>query len=334
MLRVHFSPEDLARVRMAPGPDHLWEISNSIQTLQRRDGGHAFGDWRRWAQARLPSSCRQLLSPLLPPTGYSPDFLTPHCGDGSTLQAAVEALVSTPSPRLHNELARVATSRRLPYWVDDLAGGDADAREQLGQAVRDYHLKTLAPFWHRIHAHIDADRIVRLHSLLDGGVDGLLSGLGPQFRWRPPVLEATYPVDQELWLKGRGLVLQPSFFCWPTPVTLADGDLPPILVYPIEHAEDWTRPKSGRHPIDEDSGPLGPLLGHTRAAVLRAARTGGTTGELARLLAVTHPAISQHVKVLRAAGLVTTVRSAGRSLHVATAQGLALLRSAERGDPS
>jgi DNA-binding transcriptional ArsR family regulator len=330
MLRVHFTPEDLARVRMAPGPDHLWEISNSIQTLQRRDGGHAFGAWRRWAQPRLPSSCRRLLSPLLPPSGYSPDFLTPTYGDGGSLQAAVQTLVSTPPPRLRSDLARVATSRPLPGWAGHLAGGDAAVREQLGRAVRDYHLRALAPFWHRIHAHIDADRIVRLRSLLEGGVDGLLSGLGPQFRWRPPVLEANYPVDHQLWLKGRGLVLQPSFFCWPTPVTLADGDLQPILVYPIEHAEDWT----GRHPVERDSGPLGPLLGHTRAAVLRATRTGSTTGELARLLGVTHPAISQHVKVLRAAGLVTTVRSAGRSLHVATAQGVALLRSAERGDPS
>lgn len=325
MLRVYFTAEDLARVRVASGPDFLWEISNSVQTLQRRDGARVFGDWRRWARPRLSGSCR-LLSPLLPPHGCSPDFLTPTHGGGETLQAAVDTLVRTPLPRLRTDLTRVAASRRLPGWTESLARGDGAALRELGNALHTYHLEALAPFWPRVHAQIDADRIVRLHTLLDGGTDGLLAGLGPQLRWHPPVLEADYPVEQELRLDGRGITLQPSFFCWPTPVTLADGELPPVLVYPIDHATDWTHPTAPDRP---DGGALGPLIGHTRAAVLKSSRTGASTVELARLLAVTHPAISQHVKVLRAAGLVTTVRRAGRSLHVATAEGRALLRSCE-----
>lgn len=325
MLRVYFTAEDLARVRVASGPDFLWEISNSVQTLQRRDGARVFGDWRRWARPRLSGSCR-LLSPLLPPHGCSPDFLTPTHGGGETLQAAVDTLVRTPLPRLRTDLTRVAASRRLPGWTESLARGDGAALRELGNALHTYHLEALAPFWPRVHAQIDADRIVRLHTLLDGGTDGLLAGLGPQLRWNPPVLEADYPVDQELRLDGRGITLQPSFFCWPTPVTLADGELPPVLVYPIDHATDWTHPAAPDRP---DDGALGPLIGHTRAAVLKLSSTGASTVELARLLAVTHPAISQHVKVLRAAGLVTTVRRAGRSLHVATAEGRALLRSCE-----
>ncbi|WP_329126593.1 ArsR/SmtB family transcription factor [Streptomyces sp. NBC_01465] len=329
MLRVYFTAEDLARVRIAPGPDHLWEISNSFQTLQRRDGTRVFGEWRRWARPRLSGSCRAL-SPLLPPRGYSPDFLTPTQGDSGTLQAAVDRLVSTPEPRLRADLTRMTASSQLPLWTQALAHGDPQALRRLGLALRTYHAEALAPFWQRIRAHVDADRIVRLHSLLDGGTEGLLAGLGPRFRWRAPVLEADYPVDHQLRLGGRGLTLQPSFFCWPTPITLADGDLPPVLVYPIEHETDWTHSPTGSRP---GSDTLGPLLGHTRAAVLRAVRTGCSTVELARLLAVTHPAISQHLKVLRAAGLVTTVRGATRSLHVATAEGRALLHSAERPPP-
>ncbi|MFE0138054.1 ArsR/SmtB family transcription factor [Streptomyces sp. NPDC059037] len=327
MLRVYFTTEDLARVRVASGPDYLWEISNSVQTLQRRDGSRVFGAWRRWAGPRLSGSCR-LLPPLLPPYGNSPDFLTPTHGDCATLQAAVDTLVRTPRPRLRTDLTRVAASRRLPGWTESLAGGDGEALRRLGEALHTYHLEALAPFWPRIHAHIDADRILRLHSLLDGGTDGLLAGLGPQLRWKPPVLEVDYPVDHQLRLDGRGLTLQPSFFCWPTPVTLADGELPPVLVYPIDHAMDWTRPA---RPDRREDDALGALIGHTRAAVLKAVRTGSSTVELARLLAVTHPAISQHMKVLRGAGLVTTVRRAGRSFHVATAEGRALVRSCERG---
>lgn len=327
MLRVHFTSEDLARVRVAPGPDFLWEISNSVQTLQRRDGERVFGAWRRWVRPRLSASPR-LLSALLPPRGYSPDFLTPTTGDRATLQAAVDTLMSTPRPRLRTDLAQLAATLQLPGWVGSLAGGDTDTLRRLGEALRTYQLEALAPYWQRVHAHIDADRALRLRSLLDGGTEGLLAGLGPQFRWRPPVLEVTYPVDQQLRLGGRGLVLQPSFFCWPTPITLADGDLPPVLVYPIHHTTDWAGPAPARS--GEGSGPLGPLLGHTRAGVLRATRTGCTTVEAARLLDVTHPAVSQHLNVLRAAGLVATVRKAGRSFHVATAEGRALLAAEER----
>ncbi|MFD7717604.1 ArsR/SmtB family transcription factor [Streptomyces sp. NPDC059814] len=327
MLRVHFTSEDLARVRVAPGPDFLWEISNSVQTLQRRDGERVFGAWRRWVRPRLSASPR-LLSALLPPRGYSPDFLTPTTGDRATLQAAVDTLMSTPRPRLRTDLTQLAATLQLPGWVGSLAGGDTDTLRRLGEALRTYQLEALAPYWQRVHAHIDADRALRLRSLLDGGTEGLLAGLGPQFRWRPPVLEVTYPVDQQLRLGGRGLVLQPSFFCWPTPITLADGDLPPVLVYPIHHTTDWAGPAPARSA--EGSGPLGPLLGHTRAGVLRATRTGCTTVEAARLLDVTHPAVSQHLNVLRAAGLVATVRKAGRSFHVATAEGRALLAAEER----
>ncbi|CAM5564478.1 hypothetical protein SCALM49S_09193 [Streptomyces californicus] len=122
MLRIHFTPEDLTRVRVAPGPDVLWEITNSVQTLQRTDGERVFGAWRRRVRPRLPES-RRLLTPLLPPHGYSPDFLTPACGDRSTLRSAVDTLLGTPRRRLRTELARLARAARLPSWVSSLADG-------------------------------------------------------------------------------------------------------------------------------------------------------------------------------------------------------------------
>ncbi|MEV6104926.1 helix-turn-helix domain-containing protein [Streptomyces sp. NPDC051940] len=324
MLRVYFTAEDLTRVRVAPGADVLWEISNSFQTLQRSDGTREFGEWRRWVRPRLSDSCL-LLSPLLPPRGYSPDFLTPTRGDCGTLQAAVDTLLRTPAARLRTDLARAAAVRRLPRWTGPLARGDNEALLRLGRAVRTYHREALEPFWHRISAQIDADRMVRLNTLLEGGTEALLSGLGAHIRWRPPVLEAPYPVDHTIHLGGRGVTLQPSFFCWPTPFTLADPELPPVLGYPIRRDSDWLRPATA----GRSGGALGRLLGHTRAAVLRASLTGCSTVELARLLGVTHPAVSQHIGVLRDAGLVSTVRLEGRSLHVATAAGRALLRGAE-----
>lgn len=321
MLRIHFTPEDLTRVRVAPGPDLLWEISNSVQTLQRRDGERVFGAWRRWARPRLPES-RGLLSPLLPPYGYSPDFLTPSAGDRPTFRAAVDALLGTEPARLRAELARLARSARLPGWAASLARGDTETLTRLGDALHAYQARALVPHWRQIRADVEADRARRLRDLMDGGTEALLSGLGPDARWRPPVLEVTYPVEHSLRLEGRGLVLQPSFFCWPAPTTLADGTLRPVLVHPIRHTPGWAAPRTG-------PGPLGRLLGQTRAELLRATGTGCSTVEAARMLQVTHPAVSQHMNVLRAAGLITTVRTAGRSFHLATAEGRALLAAEE-----
>ncbi|WP_410660056.1 ArsR/SmtB family transcription factor [Amycolatopsis sp. lyj-112] len=39
------------------------------------------------------------------------------------------------------------------------------------------------------------------------------------------MLTARYPLDRDLHLRGRGLRLVPSYFCWDTPVALADDEL-------------------------------------------------------------------------------------------------------------
>ncbi|MEV6259702.1 winged helix-turn-helix domain-containing protein [Streptomyces sp. NPDC051784] len=328
MLRIHFTPEDMTRVRVAPGPDFLWEITNSVQTLQRTDGERVFGAWRRWVRPRLPES-RHLLSPLLPPYGYSPDFLTPTHGDHTTLQTAVDTMLGTPRRRLRTELALLAASRRLPAWVVSLADGDRTALNRLGEALRAYQAQALLPHWSQVRADLEADRALRLRQLMDGGTEALLGGLGPDVHWRPPLLEVTYPVDQQLRLDGRGLVLQASFFCWPTPTTLADGRLPPVLVHPIHHTADWAGP-SGTTGRSDGRAALSRLLGQTRADLLRATRTGCSTVEAARMLQVTHPAVSQHMSVLRAAGLAVTARTGGRAFHTATADGRALLAAEDR----
>ncbi|EKX64516.1 ArsR family transcriptional regulator [Streptomyces ipomoeae] len=324
MLRIIFTAEDLARTRVATGPDPLWEITNSVQTLQRRDGRAVFGVWRRAARNRISADSRKLAH-LLPPHGYSPDFLTPSIG-GGRLAAAVDAVLSTPRRRLDTDLGRLAASRSVPLWVGRLAQGHLSSLDTLGTALHTYQAEALTPYWPRIRAHVEADSVVRRHTLRTRGAHGLLAGFGPHIRWRPPVLEVDYPVSQTLCLDGRGLTLQPSYFCWPTPVSLLDPALPPVLVYPVLH-DVRPGPERRQDPLVA----LSALMGPVRAGVLVSARIGRTTGELARHLAVSNPAVSQHTSVLRNAGLLITVRQGGRALHVTTAQGRALIDSAEYG---
>ncbi|MGW7412810.1 ArsR/SmtB family transcription factor [Streptomyces sp. NPDC054863] len=307
MLRIHFTGEDLARVRLAARPDALWETTLSFHRLRDRRGGRVYGDWRAQARARLGrGGSRQLLASVVPARGYFPDFLTPAEGVQGW-EDGLAALRATPDNRVAGELAllnrRFEESPRLGALVD---------------ALGDYHRAAVAPYWPHVQARVEADRAARGRAFLDGGADALLASLPPVMRWRSPVLEAVYPVDREVHLAGRGLRLQPSFFCQGAPVMLYDPGLPPVLVYPVEHATPRTPTGGGPY--------LGRLVGHTRSAVLRAIDHGCTTSELARRAGVSLASASQHACVLREAGLVVTLRHGSAVLHSLTPLGAALLR--------
>ncbi|MFE9680768.1 ArsR/SmtB family transcription factor [Streptomyces sp. NPDC006285] len=319
-LRVHFTAEDLSRVRVAAGPDAMWEIVLSASQLARTGGRAVFGPWRAETRTRLrhlPAPQSRLIRYLAPPVGDFPDFLTP-AGAPADLAGGIEAALSTPRRRLRQDLAVLPSP---PGWARPLADADRTTLAELGEALRGFHRAALAPVWPSLQSLIDADRALRARALLGHGTDGLLHSLRPTLRWSPPVLEADYPVDRDLHLGGRGLLLVPSVFCHRTPVTLIDPELPPVLVYPVAQGPGWWTGPAGRIP----SGALARLLGPSRAAALRVIEDGCTTGELARRIGVTPPTASQHTAVLREADLIVSTRYRNKVLHTLTPLGTALL---------
>ncbi|MFC8665453.1 hypothetical protein [Streptomyces sp. NPDC057199] len=128
---------------------------------------------------------------------------------------------------------------------------------------------------------VGADRAVRAREMLRGGVEALLSTLGPSLRWRPPHLEAEYPLDRELRLDGRGLLLVPSVFCWQAPITLTDPRLPPVLVYPVARTHHWWLPQqagAGPRTLGRLIGQGGPPSSRHWRTVARRARWPGARG--------------------------------------------------------
>lgn len=72
---------------------------------------------------------------------------------------------------------------------------------------------------------------------------------------------------------------------------------------------------------------LGTLGDHTRRAIVAClAERPQSVGELADQLPVTRPAVSQHLKVLRDAGLVTDRSEGTRRIYRLRPEGLAALR--------
>lgn len=323
-LRIVFTAEDLARVRIASRADPMWEMVMSLCRLQEHGGGAAMTGWRRQvrgdlATAGLLPQVRETLLPLVPKGAYFPDFLTPIEAQ-TGLRAGTEALADTPRARVREELNVLRAHAGLPASLEDLARGDPRSIRRLSRLVDGYCRTAFASHRQMMEAALGHERGGLVRHLADDGVDTMLARLAPVLRWRSPVLEAAYPVgNREIRLHGRGLTLIPSYFCQITPVVLVDPRLPPVLVYPAPR-----RP----HPAPGRNDALADLLGATRAATLRtiAADPGCSTSELARRIGVSVSNASKHAQVLHHAGLITSTRHANLVLHQLNDLGAGLLR--------
>jgi DNA-binding transcriptional ArsR family regulator len=338
LLRVHFTAADLARTRIADGPDPLWETVLSVHQLTERGPDPALRAWRTRDCATGRSALRAL-RPVMPPRGYFPDFLTPAAATGGGLESGIDAVQSTPRPRLRAELTRLVERATPPAWMRPLADGEPESLRRLGRALRAYYTSVLRPTWPWISERTEQDRLWRAQTQSVAGTEAMLHTFGPGLRWRPPVLTVDYPADRDLHLDGRGLLLVPSYFCRRLPVALADGSLPPILVYParpparVPAGPGGATGKGSAGGVGGTGGAggdvgaesLARLVGHTRAAVLQSLGGLCTTSELARRAGVSASSASEHAAVLRRAGLITSTRLRNRVHHSLTPLGTALL---------
>jgi hypothetical protein len=246
MLRIHFTSDDLVRTRIVPAADPLWEVALSICRLAGRKGRTVFGAWRDQARHNLAKAdalamVRRVLAPLYQGTSlYMPDFLTP--ADAALgLDAGVDAVLSTPRPFLRQELDKLAGLARTPSWAWGLADGRKDAFHELRHGLYAYFEAAVRPHWSNIQGMVDADRAMRGRAYLDGGIEAMLETFRPAMRWESPVLTVVdHPVDRDVHLEGRGLVLIPSYFCW-GPRTAAGPGLPDPAGSPAGRAEGSVR---------------------------------------------------------------------------------------------
>jgi DNA-binding transcriptional ArsR family regulator len=328
MLRIHFRPEDLARTHVAVNMDELWETVLSLQLLHSGTARLIFQGWRDAVRGRMPHAAHGILLSLVAPVGDFPDFLTPATGTLG-LATALESVKCTPRSQIRRDLSHVAAARHLPQWCRGLADGDVQTLDRVAGALRAWHTAAVAPDRERIEAALGKDRALRLRDARLGGPDRLLAGLPPPLQWQPPVLTTHYPHDRDVHLEGRGLLLVPSFFCLRRPITFINAELPPVLVYPVEH--ELSGSADGCGGMDAGGRALAALLGSTRAAILDAIGGGALcTGEIARKVGVSAPSASEHCAVLRGGGLIVSHRLGNSVLHSISQTGAALLNGTNR----
>src|SRR5215211_1619309 len=239
MITIPLTTEDLTKVRLAPSP--LWETVTSFGVLlhQGRDTVHA--PWAARARRVLPGTDLSALVAAMCVAGRCPDFLTPP-PDASVVgfEEDLERVRTTPPEVVHDEVevfVRVEKeqfgslapekARLLEIYLSDPEG----SLKRLADTLRRYHDLALAPYWPRIHEHLEGDTIKRGQALALGGVEALLSGLHPKANYGGGVLELEKAYEAVIEPAGRGITLVPCVFVTPHVEVLVQPGYQPTPAY-------------------------------------------------------------------------------------------------------
>jgi DNA-binding transcriptional ArsR family regulator len=255
--------------------------------------------------------------------GYVPDFISPPPTTPlADLEGELARVRATPPDRVAQEVAWRFARDPAPEEIVPLLDDRERLLDVLVEQMRAYWQRALAPWWPAIRAVLEADIHDRARRLSAGGALTVFSDLHPIVRWHDGQLEVDRRHEQHVELGGRGILLVPAAFAWPDVFALTDEPWEKALVYtPRGVGELWAPAEEG------DPDALAALLGGRRAQILAALRAPATTSDLAALLGASAAGVSEHLGVLRRAGLVTAQRDGRRVLYRRTAAGEALLRA-------
>lgn len=324
MLAIRFRATDLAEVRFAISP--LVELMRSVRVLDDPAGHALHLPWIEQARERTRGMSLELLRALQPPNVYSPDFVNPPpTRPVVELEHELEAMMATPADQVREEIRRAYRHRVLPEVLQPLVADPGAGVAMLAGLLRDYWASTLAGHWPRIRALLEGDVLHRARQMADGGARQLFADVDSTISWAGGVLQVDKPFDEEVDPRDRGVVLVPSVFVWPRVVAVTDARWQPTLIYPARGAGLLWEPA-----VVPASDALAALLGRVRAAVLGALDQPRSTTDVAAAVGVTPGGASQHLTVLRNAGLVHGHRVGRRVLYLRTPVADALLRGPPR----
>lgn len=318
MLRIATTAQDLGRIRIVESYGPLAETMLALGAL-RGQPGPAHRSWRATAAAQLNPLDRTVIGYLRPLASIGVDFLTLAGRTGSIHQGQEALLDATVDDFQLEARAYRRDETALPTW---LRRGTESRPRLVGYVGSLYH-QLVRPIWLGIRDTTAAEASRLAARLATVGIEDFLRGQD-RLDWDGTHLELP---DAGQWsaaplegaLAGRGIDIVPSHFAQrPEPYFPIDPTRPALLFLPIAGAT-----LGAPTPRLRD---IGRLLGRTRTSVLLAlTQQDHSTTSLAAHLDLPLSGASQHVSVLRDAGLVTTARDAGRTAHSATPLGRRLI---------
>jgi DNA-binding transcriptional ArsR family regulator len=345
MIRIEIGVDDLANTRFGISP--LAETVRSLRALTDPAQHTLHLPWVRAIRAQIDPQDFELLSALIGPSRQPADFrgvpsraiadfLTPlPTRFVDRFADQLTALRTTPPDIVRRDLLASHSPDPVPEPLRAVDRRDKRTTLRLLNAICDalerYWRLAMAPVWPQMRLVLEADTTYRARQLALGGAQLLFADIHPNLSWHDGALHISEMVSHNTVVAGgRGMLLMPSIFA-AKPVPPLDPNEPPSLAYPSRGiATLWTVPP----PVDP--GALVDLLGRTRARLLQMLEEPQATVEIARRLKVTPSAVSQHLHVLHATGLVTSARDRRQVLYRLTPLGdqLTTRRTARRATKS
>lgn len=317
MLELRFGSVGAHRVRFAILPAE--EVLGAVRAAAAPDRNPLHRAWADGAHRRLAALDVEALVATITGPDYSPDFLTPPpTGPTTTLDEQLDKLLRTPPQQVATELAMAFADRRRPA---QLPAGPAAARDLLAEQMQRCWTALLEPIWPKVCDVLAADIAHRARRYATGGLAAVLAELHPAVGHRPDAVTLHSRHRTCVNLDDRGLLLAPRAINWPQVGAMLLPPWQPMLVYPARGAATlWENPTS-------PPATLAGVLGQTKARLLTELNQPANTGVLARRLGLAAGTVSEHLRALHAAGLITAHRTGRTVDYHATALGRALLNA-------
>jgi hypothetical protein len=319
MLVVRFGPADLANIRFAISP--LLELHASLRALEDPSRTALHLPWIHEVKGKIDPEHLALLNAFIPPKAYSPDFINPPPHSPlAEFEDGIDEMLATPHAQVRTEIRNAYRDRAIPAVLSPLLDDPGTALPQLAEVMRAYWNIAIEPYWDRLRALFEGDVLYRARQMADGGARQLFSDLHPELTFEDEIMRVKKEWSEDMALAGRGLLLVPSAFNWPSLSWITREPWQPTVVYPARGVGTLWDPGTLATP-----GGLSELMGERRASVLAALETPLSTTELARRLELSPASVSQHLSVLRDAGLVQSSRVRRVVLYARTPRGHALV---------
>ncbi|MGE0817729.1 MAG: ArsR/SmtB family transcription factor [Candidatus Nanopelagicales bacterium] len=324
--RVTLASGDILRTRFATSA--LLEVLLALRTAQTASSPGPYDGWLRAVRPHLQHPDLRLLAPLVRPDGFTPELLGPRLALADDdadryrpeLAADLDALAQRPADVVREVVLEVV-DEPAPELRAAMEGVHPGAR--LADALRTAWEVAVRPWWPSIRRHVEADIGWWTSVSAERGVGVMLERLHPRITWDGETLVVSpTAVAQDVDRRGTGLVLVPSAFNAPRASISAVQGGPTRLMFPTRSiGVIWD---DGVQPATDG---LATLLGRTRARVLRLAAAPMTTSAMSSVSGMSMATVSEHLAVLRDAGLVSSDRHGREVLYRATRVGWALIEA-------
>jgi DNA-binding transcriptional ArsR family regulator len=304
----------------------MLEAIRSVSALEEPASGAIHLPWVEQARELTGDLDLTLLRALQRSEVYDPDFVNPPPSCPlAEFEEELDVMVSTPAAQIRAEVAHAYHERPMPPVLEPFLSEPGAAIGRLAEAMREYWQRSLAAHWPRMRALLEQDVLYRARQIADGGTRRLFCDLDPAVSWEDGVLEVECAATEkalELELDERGLLLVPSAFVWPKVRIVTAAPWQPTLIYPARGIGMLWSPE---RPVPPDA--LANLVGQTRAALLLTLDCPRSTTELAATLRMSPGGVSQHLSILREAGLVSGNRLQRVVLYMRSSDGDSLVRA-------